>query len=199
MIPVIKTYEFVFVLLEEKRAKRPRGHSPQNPSTPAPPVAAPVTRGVSITVPPRNSVGPQQPIPFSREPKARREALAKQLPLQEGRKVAFHPPNSSKTADSANGGKDEEWILAVVTKCINQDKNRFVVSYSARVHFSHLAIAMRCRILSHRKMANLDSKYTSEINRYSESIFGHIDATTQHFVLLSLFPTRTRHQIAQNT
>jgi len=83
---------------------------------------------MSITVPPRNSVGPQPSIPFSREPKARREALAKQLPLQEGRKVAFHPPqNSSKAVDSAAAGKDEEWILAVVTKCINQDKNRYEV------------------------------------------------------------------------
>jgi len=83
---------------------------------------------MSITVPPRNSVGPQLPVPFSREPKARREALAKQLPLQEGRKVAFHPPqNSSKAVDNAAAGKDEEWILAVVTKCINQDKNRYEV------------------------------------------------------------------------
>lgn len=65
-------------------------------------------------------------MPFSREPKARREALAKQLPLQEGRKVAFHPPQNSKGADGAAGGKDEEWILAVVIGCINQDKNRFV-------------------------------------------------------------------------
>lgn len=79
---------------------------------------------MSITVPPRGSVGPPPSIPFSREPKARREALAKQLPLQEGRKVAFHPPTNTSKADTATGGKDEEWILAVVTKCINQDKNR---------------------------------------------------------------------------
>lgn len=78
-------------------------------------------------------MGPQPPIPFSREPKARREALAKQLPLQEGRKVAFHPPNSSKSSDNTNGGKDEEWILAVVTKCINQDKNRSVLVVCFRV------------------------------------------------------------------
>lgn len=86
------------------------------------------SRSVSITLPPRNSVGPP-PIPFSRDPKARREALAKQLPLQEGRKVAFHPPpNTSKLAEGIPPGKDEEWILAVVTKCINQDKNRSVSS-----------------------------------------------------------------------
>ena len=81
---------------------------------------------MSITVPPRGSVGPQQSIPFSREPKARREALAKQLPLREGRRVAFHPPTNTSKGDGATGGKDEEWILAVVTKCINQDKNRYV-------------------------------------------------------------------------
>ena len=51
--------------------------------------------------------------------------MAKQLPLQEGRKVAFHPPPNTNKADGATGGKDEEWILAVVTKCINQDKNRY--------------------------------------------------------------------------
>lgn len=85
------------------------------------------TRGVSITVPTRGSVGPQPSVPFSREPKARREALSRQLPLQEGRKVAFHPPQATtKTAESGTAGKDEEWILAVVTKCINQDKNRSV-------------------------------------------------------------------------
>lgn len=82
-------------------------------------------RGTSIAIPPRNSVGPQPVVPFSREPRARREALAKQLPLEKGRKVAFHPPQNTKGADSVSGGKDEEWILAVVTKCINQDKNRY--------------------------------------------------------------------------
>ena len=82
------------------------------------------TRSGSIAIPPRGSVGPQPSIPFSREPRARREALAKQLPLEKGRKVAFHPPQNTKGADSVTSGKDEEWILAVVTKCINQDKNR---------------------------------------------------------------------------
>lgn len=72
----------------------------------------------------QQSLGSQQQVPFSREPKARREALAKQLPLEKGRKVAFHPPQNTKGGESLAGGKDEEWILAVVTKCINQDKNR---------------------------------------------------------------------------
>ena len=81
---------------------------------------------MSITVPPRGSAGPpQERGSFSRDPKARRDALGPQLPLQEGRKVAFHPPtNTSKGQDAGGSGKDEEWILAVVTKCINQDKNR---------------------------------------------------------------------------
>ncbi|GJE97193.1 SAGA-associated factor 29 family protein [Phanerochaete sordida] len=111
----------------EKRNKRPRGQSPSGTATPVTVATNPgVVRGVSITVPPRSSVGPPAHIPFSREPKARREALHKQLPLRPGRKVAFHPPsNTSKAADT--GGKDEEWILAVVTKSINQDKNRYEV------------------------------------------------------------------------
>jgi len=91
------------------------------------PVTPPVTaasRGVSITLPARNSVGPTGNVPFSRDPKARREALANQLPLQEGRKVAFHPPPS---AGSTVETDENTWILAVVTKCINQDKNRYEV------------------------------------------------------------------------
>lgn len=83
-------------------------------------------------------MGPSS-LPFSREPKARREALAKQLPLQEGRKVAFHPP-AGKTADGASADGDENtWILAVITKCINQDKNR-CANFSALIHvlFSNL-------------------------------------------------------------
>lgn len=111
--------------LSEKRIKRPRTQSP--PSVPVPVVTAPSTqstRSGSIAIPPRSSVGPQTAVPFSREPRARREALAKQLPLEKGRKVAFHPPQNTKGAESIVSGKDEEWILAVVTKCINQDKNR---------------------------------------------------------------------------
>ena len=121
----------VLIMFAEKRNKRPRG---QSPGTVTPIVAdgnpAALTRGVSITVPPRNSVGPPGRIPYSRDPRARREALSKQLPLTRGRKVAFHPPtNTSKAADAANGGKDEEWILAVVTKSINQDKNRYATPW----------------------------------------------------------------------
>ncbi|KAI0372128.1 hypothetical protein BV20DRAFT_940605 [Pilatotrama ljubarskyi] len=111
----------------EKRNKRPRGPSPSVAAPPTTTPPNPPARSMSITVPPRGSVGPQPTIPFSREPKARREALAKQLPLQEGRKVAFHPPTNTSKADGAGSGKDEEWILAVVTKCINQDKNRYEV------------------------------------------------------------------------
>ena len=87
---------------------------------------AAAARGVSITVPARGSVGPQAPKQFSREPKARREALAKQLPLQHGRRVAFRQPRdpNKALADVTDEGKGEQWILAVITRCINQDKNR---------------------------------------------------------------------------
>lgn len=79
---------------------------------------------MSITLPAR----PTPPIPFSRDPKARREALAKQLPLQEGRKVAFHPPNTKAIEDGVVPDENQ-WILAVITKCINQDKNRWHLAF----------------------------------------------------------------------
>ncbi|KAI6044783.1 SGF29 tudor-like domain-containing protein [Pisolithus marmoratus] len=106
---------------QEKRNKRPR------PPSPSPTSMVASAAGSRATQVARCSAGPTPPIPFSREPKARREALAKQLPLQEGRKVAFHPP-AGKTGDSNNADADENtWILAVITKCINQDKNRYEV------------------------------------------------------------------------
>ncbi|KAH7885387.1 SGF29 tudor-like domain-containing protein [Phlebopus sp. FC_14] len=114
-------------LPQEKRNKRPRPPSPSPTSTAVIPPVAPAPRVTANTVSARGSAGPSPAIPFSREPKARREALAKQLPLQEGRKVAFHPP-VGKSADGSNVDSDENtWILAVITKCINQDKNRYEV------------------------------------------------------------------------
>ncbi|TFY51916.1 hypothetical protein EVG20_g10780, partial [Dentipellis fragilis] len=113
---------------QEKRTKRPRAHSPPAASTPSTPALTTNGRGSSIPHQ-RSSAGPQPSIPFSREPKARREALAKQLPLSEGRMVAFHPPsNTGKPAEAGAADTDDTtWILAKVTKCINQDKNRYEV------------------------------------------------------------------------
>ncbi|KAF8511582.1 SGF29 tudor-like domain-containing protein [Gautieria morchelliformis] len=90
---------------------------------------------VHQAAPVRPSQGiPLQPaIPFSRDPKARREALARQLPLQSGRKVAFHQPMTkgaplhTKGDHGGGEGDSDTWILAVVKKCINQDKNRYEV------------------------------------------------------------------------
>ncbi|KAF9242607.1 SGF29 tudor-like domain-containing protein [Melanogaster broomeanus] len=114
-------------LPQEKRNKRPRPPSPSPTSTAATPQTVGTQRATAQAAPLRGSTGPTPAIPFSREPKARREALAKQLPLQEGRKVAFHPP-AGKTADGSVVDVDENtWILAVITKCINQDKNRYEV------------------------------------------------------------------------
>lgn len=110
-----------------------------------------------ITLPARNSVGPGSNIPFPREPKARREALAAQLPLQEGRKVAFHPPNGSGT----NGPTDEStWILAVVT---SQDKNRLVPSTLIIATILNLGgtTAMWYRMRSHRKTVSPGREYRS--------------------------------------
>jgi len=112
------------VLQTEKRPKRPRAQSPTGTPVPVAPATGNATR-VSITVPPRNSVGPGPgpQVPFSREPKARREALAAQLPLLEGRKVAFHPHVNKAGGDV----ESDTWILAIITKCINADKNRYEV------------------------------------------------------------------------
>ncbi|KAF8635951.1 hypothetical protein AX15_000117 [Amanita polypyramis BW_CC] len=100
-------------LLPEKR-KRPRGPSPSVTSTAATNQTG-NNRGVSITLPAR----PSPTGSISRELKLRREALVKQ-PLQQGRKVAFHP----RAAKSSSGGADTDentWILALVTRCINAD------------------------------------------------------------------------------
>lgn len=104
----------------EKRNKRPRPPSPAG-GIPTPP---PTVRAAPPLAAARASVVPvATPSPLvsnTRDPKSRREALARQLPLQEGRKVAFHPP-AGKPGDEAD---ENTWILAVVTKCI--DKNRCV-------------------------------------------------------------------------
>ncbi|KAG6376983.1 hypothetical protein JVT61DRAFT_1024 [Boletus reticuloceps] len=113
-------------LPQEKRNKRPRPPSPSPTSTSVTPPVAGAQRATAAAHM-RGSTAPSPAIPFSREPKARREALAKQLPLQERRKVAFHPP-PGKTADGSIIDVDENtWILAVITRCINQDKNRYEV------------------------------------------------------------------------
>jgi len=91
------------------------------------PGTTPPPQAITLSVPPVRSAA-QQSAGFSREPKARREALADQLPLKPGRKVAFRPV-SKKGAISSDGKKEdggEEWIMAVVKKCINQDKNRYL-------------------------------------------------------------------------
>ncbi|KAJ6508795.1 SGF29 tudor-like domain-containing protein [Mycena sanguinolenta] len=109
----------------EKRIKRPRPPSPS--STPVPPApATAVPNRVSITLPARASVGPSPAAPVPRGPKG---LLARQLPLQENRKVAFHQPSGKPSG----GGKpstdsgENNWILAVVVRCLNNDKNRYEV------------------------------------------------------------------------
>ncbi|KAE9400450.1 hypothetical protein BT96DRAFT_857386 [Gymnopus androsaceus JB14] len=110
---------------QDKRNKRPRAASPSAGGTPVPQVTPAPSRGVSITLPARNSSGPPAGTALPREPKARREAWAKQLPLLGGRQVAFHPPPNK--ASAVTEADDNNWILAVVDKCINGDKNRYEV------------------------------------------------------------------------
>ncbi|EPQ32258.1 uncharacterized protein PFL1_00455 [Pseudozyma flocculosa PF-1] len=82
--------------------------------------------------------------------RARREALAHQLPLQKGRKVAFRQPVKKAAPGAAGAGAaggpiagagdaaaaagllpgeedGETWIMATVIECINNDRNRYVV------------------------------------------------------------------------
>jgi len=95
----------------EKRNKRPRAPSPSGTPVPVPSSIA-NSRSVSITLPPRtSSVGP---IIHSRESRAKKDTLIKQL--QPGRKVVFHQPKPADGADSA-------WILAVVVKYVGPDKH----------------------------------------------------------------------------
>ncbi|WRT68051.1 uncharacterized protein IL334_005026 [Kwoniella shivajii] len=71
--------------------------------------------------------------------KQRREQYNDQLPLQPGRKVAFKLPKSSKENDNvpssthvpggggAGGSSGDDWILATIKRCIQQDKMRYEV------------------------------------------------------------------------
>lgn len=108
---------------KEKRLKRPR-HSPPPSSTP--PTPASVGNARNATTPSqRGSAGPQPPTPSLRETKSRtlRETLLRQLPLREGRMVAFHPPSSGKGADGTSP-EDTTWIMARIVKSFHQDKHR---------------------------------------------------------------------------
>ncbi|KAF5360947.1 hypothetical protein D9756_004801 [Leucocoprinus leucothites] len=103
------------VLPPEKRNKRPRAPSPSG--TPASSGLNPLKNSVSITLPPRGSVGPSGA--NSRDAKgSRKDGRTDRLPLQEGRKVAFHPPPSKGAVDT----DENTWILALVTKCITSTK-----------------------------------------------------------------------------
>lgn len=63
----------------------------------------------------------------------------KQLPLLEGRKVAFRPP-IGVTADGSNTDSDANRRLpAVITQCIDQDKNRYTKPLGThQQNYSHL-------------------------------------------------------------
>ncbi|KAI0269938.1 SGF29 tudor-like domain-containing protein [Gloeopeniophorella convolvens] len=112
---------------QEKRLKRPRAHSPTT-SAPSTPALGANGRSTSIPVQ-RGSVGPPS-IPALRETKARRDTLRdtllKQLPLREGRMVAFHPPMPAKGADGTTP-EDTTWIMARIIRAFAQDKHRYEV------------------------------------------------------------------------
>jgi hypothetical protein len=103
--------------------------------------------------------------PTAAKPKVR-NLLAGQLPLAVGRKVAFRQPTVPvKTGDHGAGGGDSDpdtWILAVVTQCISPEKNRSVKKevcwHSAHVSKPYKFIGIWFKMLSHKKMVNLDSE-----------------------------------------
>ncbi|KAF9013413.1 hypothetical protein BDQ17DRAFT_1343382 [Cyathus striatus] len=109
----------------EKRNKRPRASSPSGTPVPSAPSQA-VSRGVSITLPPRTSTGPAL-LPFSRDAKARRDTLARQPQLQQGRKVVFHPPPQKNANGTSGDAEETTWIVAVVIRCINPEKHKYEV------------------------------------------------------------------------
>ncbi|KAH9953344.1 SGF29 tudor-like domain-containing protein [Russula dissimulans] len=111
--------------------KRPKrgAHTPPPSSTPPTQGLAGNTRNAN-TPSQRGSAGPQPSTPSLREPKSRRgetlrDTLLRQLPLQEGRMVAFHPPSSGKAADGTSP-EDMAWIMARIVKS-HQDKYRYDV------------------------------------------------------------------------
>lgn len=90
-----------------------------SPSSELPPVQTPSTA--------RSASKGHQPIAAAPTRKERKEAFLAQLPLKEGRPVAFKPPakGSGKGAKSDPGSTD--WILTRVVRCISGDKNRYEV------------------------------------------------------------------------
>lgn len=98
---------------------------------------------------------PPPQLPFKTDTKARHRFYAKQLPLQEGRKVAFHPPNTSGAEVDEN-----TWILAVIMRCINQEKHRWgfrdlILETAALTQTTD----MMSKTQSLKKMDSLDSAY----------------------------------------
>ncbi|KAF8264759.1 SGF29 tudor-like domain-containing protein [Lactarius quietus] len=114
---------------DKQRPKRPRAHSPLSTSNPPTPALAANGRNTA-TPTQRGSAGPQPSTPSLRGTKIRgdtlRDIVLKQLPLQEGRMVAFHPPTSGKGADGMSP-EDTTWIMARIVRSFHQDKFRYEV------------------------------------------------------------------------
>ena len=117
-------------LSADKRSKRNRGSSPlSTPSTPAP---TPVNNKPPASVKPGKSSHNhtlQPPQTLKNDAKSRSRPYARQFPLQEHRKVAFRPPSTG-----GNEGDENTWILAVVTRCLNQEKHRLVFLMSLLIN-----------------------------------------------------------------
>ena len=148
------------ITLLDKRAKRHRGSSPL--STPGTPIPA-LNGKVAFNARPdrdRASEGPNG-IPYQSykmEPKARKKFYDKQFPLQEGRKVAFHPPKTPTTAD------ENAWILAIITRCLNQEKNRSIS------RFLIVNLALKFDLLLRYEVQDAEPQEDGQSGQYVESI-----------------------------
>jgi SAGA-associated factor 29 len=137
-LPYLRYYSHKY---QDKRNKRPRGQSPSNSHAASP---VPSSRGsVSITLPAR----PTPPATGQRDAKARHQALNRQLPLREGRKVAFRPPTKP-------GASEPDWILAVITKSFASDKQK-QANHSIILWLElTLVTGTKYRIQNHKKTVN---------------------------------------------
>jgi SAGA-associated factor 29 len=85
------------------------------------------TPSTASSQPPNTARSVKNQAPATMTKKERREALLAQLPLKEGRPVAFKPPVKGLGKGSKVEPGSTDWIWAKVVRCISGDKNRYEV------------------------------------------------------------------------
>ena len=106
-----------------KRKRRPSVSVSASPA----PVVPPTAHSTHLSV---DSPAPRSATPsgLSREATSKhlKEFYSDQLPLQPGRKVAFKVP-ATKNAKGVEEDNGDDWILAMIKRCILQDRMRYEV------------------------------------------------------------------------